>query len=573
MNKLDFEKIQTIQEEATKKLIKYINENIKDDKYFDTVKFYYPNFDEKKAKMAFTIWVSIDYRNNLGKSFIERMLEEKPYELSSKEKEILIERNKSFVSLYEVKDIKGYKVYVKDLLTSKEHVLSEPITSSILNKEDLIFGRIGNIINFKGFIGNISFLPKSAKAKFIDDIFIDYNRSRFKEPDLTIDKYLKLYSINVYKIYTQCIYDAVEKDLDKKEDITAILYDELDDFEYYLQNKLPKSEIKKHITNLINIFEHFIIDYGTSLHDIIQLDLELVVNKAIDEGFISSQQELSSYISTLKKYLKYLKNMDPIYNEAYEKILKISKNRFLYINSEKSKMPIFEINRIISNNISNLINEFAFDFIMDYERFMLYMMSNPISLTKKKKNIKRKNLLELNNIMEMKENITKTAPNQEDFTLLEFFYHFSLNYGLSSIKGEKLFATNKSKQFLRLTDEEKYSLFVQYILCDDFFYFNKKNINIKTIISTRNDLIKSLSQFKEGLYYKYDKLSSLKPFKYVQIYLKYFKLMKLIKYQYYPTFSFSVTSLGKVIFNLLSDENKSMDNGKIIYLNKYNNKG
>src|SRR5690606_38319357 len=137
-----------------------------------------------------------------------------------------------------------------------DHVLWEPVTSSILNKGDLIFGRIGNIIDFKGFIGNISFLPSSVKDRFIENVLVDYNRTKFRYPDLTIERYLKLKSINVYRIYTECIYDVINMGLDEEDDITTALYEELDDFEYYLQGQMSRSEIKKHITNLINIFEH-----------------------------------------------------------------------------------------------------------------------------------------------------------------------------------------------------------------------------------------------------------------------------------------------------------------------------
>lgn len=569
MSKLSFEEIQTIQENATKKLIEYINENIKDDRTLETIEFYYPDFDERKARLAFNIWISIDYRNNSGKSFIEQMLEEKPNRLSNVEKNILIERNKSFVSLYEIKDIKGNKVHVNDLLTLKDHVLWEPVTSSILNKGDLIFGRIGNILDFKGFIGNISFLPCSIKDKFIEDVFVDYNRTRFKYPDLTMEKYLKLKSINVYRIYTECIYEVIDMGLDENDDITEVLYDELDDFEYYLQGQLSRSEIKKHINNLINIFEHYIIEYGNSLHDVANIDLEYILKKAIKDGFISNQQELSSYISTLKKYLKYLKNMDPAYKDIYEKILKISKNRFLYIDHEDNLIPTFEINRVISNNISHGINEITFDFIMDYERFLLYMMSNSIPLTKKRKYIRRKNLQELNNIMEVRENIIKKNPNQEDYPMLEFFYYFSLELGLAQINGEYLNATKKAQQFLRLTDEEKCSLFIQYILGDNFFYFNKGGLDIETAISTRLSLVELLSQLKEGIFYKYSKFNiiAIGPFKYILIYLKYLKLIGLIEYSYYPTLSFSITPLGKLIFNILSNKDETSKNhGKIIYL-------
>ncbi len=569
MSKLSFDEIQTIQENATRKLIEYINESIKNDRTLETIEFYYPDFDERKAKLAFNVWVSIDYRNNSGKTFIEQMLEERPNELSNVEKNILIERNKAFISLYEIMDIEGNKVHVKDLLTSKDHILWEPVTSSILNKGDLIFGRIGNILDFKGFIGNISFLPSSGKDKFIENVLVDYNRTRFRYPDLSIERYLKLKSINVYKIYTECIYDVVNMGFDDDEDLISGLYEELDDFEYYLQGQESRSEIRKHITNLINIFEYYVIEYGNSLHDIAKIDLEFMIKEAIKDGFILSQQELSSYISTLKKYLKYLKNIRPECKEAYKSILEISKNRFLYLNHRINSIPSFEIDRAIANNISNGTIEFAFDFIMDYERFLLFLMSNPIPLTKKKKYIKKKNLQELNNIMEYRENILKKNPNQEDYPMLEFFYYFSLATDLAQIEGEYLHPTNKAHYYLRLTDEERYSLFIQYILSSNFFCLNKKKLDPQIAAITRNNLVNKLSQLREGIFYKYTEfnLENVGPLKYIKSYIKYLKLVGLIEYSYYPSFSLGLTPLGRAIFNILSSKNNLKgSHGKVIYL-------
>lgn len=172
--------------------------------------------------------------------------------------------------------------------------------------------------------------------------------------------------------------------------------------------------------------------------------------------------------------------------------------------------------------------------------------------------------------MEIRENVIKKNPNQEDFPMLEFFYYFSIEHNLAQIKGEYLSATKKGHQFLRLSDEEKYSLFIQYILSDDFFYFDKADLDIKTAMSTRDNIVKLLSQLKEGIFYKYDKFNivTVGPFKYVLIYLKYLKLIGIIEYSYYPTFSFSITPSGKIIFNILSNKNESSKNhGKVIYLN------
>ena len=75
-------------------IIKHTGEFVKRDKILDSIEFYYPDFDEQKAKIAFNVWISIDYRTDYGKSFIEHMLEEKSSYLTNLEKEILIERNK-----------------------------------------------------------------------------------------------------------------------------------------------------------------------------------------------------------------------------------------------------------------------------------------------------------------------------------------------------------------------------------------------------------------------------------------------------------------------------------------------
>lgn len=570
MSNLDYEKIQTLQENVTKKLINFINDFIKDDRSLDSIEFHYPNFDERKAKLAFNVWLSIDYRTNTGKSFIELMLEEETMQLSNLEKEILIERNKSFVSLFEIEKIDGEFIHAKDILTGKEHTLWEPISSKILNVKDLIFARISKIIDFKGFIGNISFLPRSIKAEFMADIFISYNRARFKDPYLTIDRYLKQYSIDIYRTYTECIYDAIDMGLDDDDDITSVLYDELDEFEYYLHSSLSRSEIKKHVTNLINLFEHYFIEEEFSLQDISQLDIEKLFSDAIDDGLISSQKELSSYISTLKIYLRYLKNMDPTYKESYEKILEISKNRFLYIDNTRNLKSYFKINRTLSNSIAQTINEKAFDFIMDYEKFLLYLMSTPLELTKQRKNIKRKSLLEYNKIMENRQKIAKKAPNQEDFPILNFFYHFSLSNELCEINGYTMSITKKGAQFLKLTDEEKYSLFIQYILSDEFILNIYSDSDINKMKSVRESFLNLFKDLREGTVYKYNSFSfaNTSHHGYIIGYLKHLKLMGILEYSYYPTLNFILKPFGKTIFSVIANKDSLHDNGKVIYLNQ-----
>jgi len=570
MSKLDYETIQSIQETTIKKLIKYVNEALKKDINLDSIEFYYPDFDESKARLAFNVWISTDYITSSGKSFIEMMLDEKSNQLSNLEKNILIERSKTFVSLFEIEKIDGEYIYVKDLLTGDKHALLEPNISSILKPADLIFGRVGKIIEYKGFIGNISFLPHSMKDEFIEKIFVDYNRARFKDPDLTMDRYLKLYSINIYKIYTESIYDAIDKELQDGSDSTIDLYDELDNFEMFLETHLSRSEIKVHVTNLINLFEYYMLENDGSLKDLASMDLDQLFNKAIDDGLITSQKEFSSYVSTLKQYFKYLKTINPKYREAYRNILKVSRNRFLYIYNAQNVNNDFNINKTLSYRISDTINDRSFDFIMDYEKFLLYLISNPLMLTKKRKHINRKTLIELNNIMELKEGVTKKTPNQEDFLLLNLFYNFSLANRLVKIVGYKLAITKRGHVFLRLSDEEKLTLFIQYLLSNKILEFMVSDSDKNLAIHTRNNLLNLLYTLKEGMDYEYSQLdfSSLGPVRYVFNYLKYMELIGLVEFNRYPP-GFTLTHLGKVVFNILQDKNKELDSkGKVIYLNQ-----
>ena len=569
MYKLSYEQIQTIQENTTRKLIHYINDFIKEDNSLDSIEFYYPDFDDEKTIIAFNVWVSIDYRTDYGKSFIEHMLEEKSQVLSSVEKEILRERNKSFISLFEVLEFKGEFIYVLDILTRRKHKIWEPALSNILKKSDLIFGRIGRIIDYKGFIGNISFLPPSVKDTFVEEIFIDYNRTRLKIPDLTMDKYLKYHSVNVYRIYTECIYNVVEFE----EDVGSILYDELDEFENYLSHQLPRIKIKKHINNLINLFEFYLMEEELTLYDLDQFHMEEFLDVMIEDGFVTNQSELNSYICTLKKYLGYLKNKSALYKDNYEDIAEISKNRFLYLNKIQHMESPFEIDKNISYRMSNMLNEQSFDFIMDYEKFLIYLMNEPLELTKKRKYIKRNNLLELNSIMENQENIEKKTPNQPDFQLLHLFYIFSLDNGLIKIEGNYLIPSKKAPQFLRLNDGEKYSLFLQYILSNKFLSYINDSLDEKALESIKGKILDLLSNLEENVNYKY---SSLLPGcidfpEFLLFYYKYLELLGLLKYNYRPSPSISVTSFGKMTFRILT-EDEVHTGGKLIDLKEYQSK-
>jgi hypothetical protein len=567
MQDLTYKQIQKIDKSATKKLLKYISKEIQDESILDKLEFFYPDFGEQKHTLAFNVWISIDFMGKDGKTFIEKFLEEKSGVLTEQEKDILIERNKSNISLFEVLDIDGEFIKVVDLLQNKSYKLWEPELAHTISIGDFALARVGNLLGYFTFVGDISYLPSSIKSMFLEEVFIDFNRLRLNFQTLTMKEYLKKYSINLYKIYTNCIFEAMEMD----EDIVSVLYDELDEFEAYLGLKVPKSIVKKYIANLIDFFEYYLADEDLTLYDLDQVDFHYFFKDAIEEGFIVSQEDLNSYIATFKNYLGFLSNKDSDYKEVYKELLNISKTRFDFMNQLKLVKSPFVIDKELSNIVSDFLNEDAISLIMDYDKFMLYVLDKPLDLTEKNKYIKRKNLLEMNKILELSNHVDKDSPNQKDFPIIHMFYKLSLNLGLLSINGNKLSVSNKGTNYLRLRDEDKYALFFQHIWKSEFISELCDIENINILEKSKKDLMLSLSSLSENTNYEIGSIlpkfsNNLKFFFASYIYLQY---LGIIKCNLYPNYEIKLTSLGKTVLNFLESRNNRKHECSVINLESF----
>ncbi len=64
---------------------------------------------------------------------------------------------------------------------------------------------MAKVLNHRSFIGNISFLPPSVRDTFIEEVFLDYNYTRLRFAELSIDEYLKQYSV-IYIEFIQNVY-------------------------------------------------------------------------------------------------------------------------------------------------------------------------------------------------------------------------------------------------------------------------------------------------------------------------------------------------------------------------------
>ena len=574
----NYEEIINIQENATKKLLSYIDNFFQKEKNVDSIEFYYPDFDERRTRMAFNVWISLDYKTKYGKTFIEHFLEDSLDVLNEDEKKILIERNKSHISLFEIKNIKGDLMYVEDILTNKHHIVWEPELCEIADKSELIFGRVSKVLIYEKFVGDISFLPDFSKSLFLDKIQFGYHMIKKDNPSITMSEYLRKYSLNVYKTYTDCIYEILE--FDDEDNLELSL--ELDEFETFLNNHLAESTVKKHLKNILNFYDYYLYDKNLSLYDIDKINFDHFIKEGIYDNFIQSQSQLNSYITTLKKYIKFLVDNEESKNfeKAYENILAISKKRYEYFEpKDPIDMPL-RWNRELDNVVKDNLNQKSISFVKDYEKFLFYVKNNNVELTPTSKFINTKHLLELNNMFTNRQ-IFQSIINvkQTDIPLIYVFYKFSLCYKILTIEKNTIKSYLKEEEYLSLKVQEKLALFIDYIW-NTLSWSEISNIYCDKIEQDyRFEIIDTLSKLDTDTIYNYDEV------KYKEIetpifdnkILVYFRYMGLIEYEKSPLFdnnsipTISLSSLGKNIFNILKENNynnvKNM--GKVIHIKEW----
>lgn len=561
MQNQDFKQIMQLETDVTNKLLSYMHSKVN---FMDVFKkFDHTEFlNIRDGNIALNIWLSIDYVDKSGKRFVEKMLDDESLYLTKTEKEILNEKANSFVSLYEIMAFEADHLVLRDVLNDREYKVLEPSVHKVLEIGEFLFTRIGRVLDNYIFMGDINYLPAIVKDYFLEELLIDYNLLRKDNNYLTMIEYLKDYSLNLYRIYNDILIDIVDGD----GDIYSPVLDELEEFEEFLLAKYNDTGVKKHLNNLTNIFDYVFSDNDMSLYDIDDLDLKSFFNEAIKDGFINSQEELNSYITTLKTYLYFLSIGDPEYRESYNTMLAISKNRFKYLNKLDTQNS-FALDKNLASSISFKLNEQALSLLMDYDKFILYISDTNLKLTSTKKHIRRKDLLQLNQLFDNECVIDSKAPNQKDFILINLFFYASLKNNVFVIQGNDLQITNKGYSLLRLSDEEKYALLVQYLLGKDFIrllYGSSSNFIIE---NTKNSIIEILSSLKVDKQYTIDEFPLHHNYVFHD-YVNYLLVFGLMTISFQPTL-IGITNLGKKALKYLAQKKDISKHTEIIKLDDF----
>ena len=115
--------------------------------------------------------------------------------------------------------------------------------------------------------------------------------------------------------------------------------------------------------------------------------------------------------------------MDPYYKESYLNLLDISKDRFQYMNELDVENSLY-IDKNLSAMASFGLSDKTLDLLLDYDKFILYISDRVLELTAANQHLKRKDLIQLNDLFEISTLMDTKTPNQKDFPLINLFFVF-----------------------------------------------------------------------------------------------------------------------------------------------------
>lgn len=554
MQKLNYDLVHKLDIHTTNKLLDFINNDANAEDILKKIQVDFPFSLDDGNKLRLTSWISLDYIDEDGKTFIDKFLES-DY-VTSLERDILLNKNKSFISIFEILTISDEYMLVLDLLQNKEFTVWEKALNGFFDEGEILFSRIGKIFDEYTFMGDVSFLPKSVKDIFMEQYIIDLNEKRKDDPSLVVEDYLKKHSIEILIIYNNCILSVIDTD----DDLDSSFYEDLDEFEGYLSTKIDIFKVKGHLANLIEFFDYYLAKDDLTLYNFKDVDLNDFFDMAIKDNIINSKESLNSYIDTFKKYLFFLSKNNKEFIESYNNIINISRNRFTLMSDLDNSDSLLSIDRNLEKEIENSLNEVSVTLILNFDKFLLYLIDGKIEVTPKRKSIKKKFLRKISYLLNGKDQNEDFEPSRSELFMIDVFYNISLQLNLVSLLEEDIIKLNKAGiAFLNSKDGEKFSLILSTVWkhLDSIDYSDH-------ILKFAMDLESHVSYDVKELISKYGGIS-----KEVIDSHEYFKILGLTESNYCPSYTWEITSLGKIVFDYYYDLKFTSKNDKIIDLNSY----
>lgn len=448
---MDHDTLQELENLATEKLIDHINKDGRASILFQESLEEYEFLDMEGSHIPFNLWLCCDYRDTSGKGFVHRLIES-DNSLSSKEKDILVGKADSYVTILEITDFNEPYAIAFDVLNHVEYKLLEPKVSVILKKGDYLLARVGKVLSAVRMLGEVSFIPKSVLPYLLREVIRNYND--LDRPRSDMRSFLKNNSLFLYETYYQTVYENYEPE---EGDLLPI-YDEMDEFEEYLSMKSSSEGIERHLSNLIELYEYQLADDGTSLKDLNKVDLQQMLVDMINEKIITTPLMLNSYFSTLREYLGFLAKHDKSYRKPLSDLQSLSQERFRYVKEILHQNRLSQGDPLLSIRLREVEYKPTNTYLNDFDRFLLYIYETPVELTETRGTIKRKDINKLTRFFEGDYPMFFSRRGTTGMAILNFFTKMGIGLKLLKIKDGMLLVTSRTDEYLSLSREDKLTM-------------------------------------------------------------------------------------------------------------------
>ena len=448
---MDHDTLQELENLATEKLIDHINKDGRASILFQESLEEYEFLDMEGSHIPFNLWLCCDYRDTSGKGFVHRLIESDK-SLSSKEKDILVGKADSYVTILEITDFSEPYAIAFDVLNHVEYKLLEPKVSVILKKGDYLLARVGEVLSAVRMLGEVSFIPKSVLPYLLREVIRNYND--LDRPRSDMRSFLKNNSLFLYETYYQTVYENYEPE---EGDLLPI-YDEMDEFEEYLSMKSSSEGIERHLSNLIELYEYQLADDGTSLKDLNKVDLQQMLVDMINEKIITTPLMLNSYFSTLREYLGFLAKNDKSYRKPLSDLQSLSQERFRYVKEILHQNRLSQGDPLLSIRLREVEYKPTNTYLNDFDRFLLYIYETPVELTETRGTIKRKDINKLTRFFEGDYPMFFSRRGTTGMAILNFFTKMGIGLKLLKIKDGMLLVTSRTDEYLSLSREDKLTM-------------------------------------------------------------------------------------------------------------------
>ncbi|TJX66241.1 hypothetical protein E8P77_08290 [Soehngenia saccharolytica] len=461
MKNLNYDVLMQINSDIYKNLEKYIRAKKIKEELFNKIPLQYPPFLLDEESTAFNMWLMCDYKDEKGKTVIDKYLYDN-FLISSIEKEVLIAKKKSYPSLYEILEIKNEIIVAKNAFTADIVEILEPSAKRILKEGDNFLARVDNVLSYNIFSGEITYAPKSVVPYFIKEVLYDFNYELSKDFSLSFSNYVKTNCLRFYDMFYMNAYEHFNA---SKEDALSI-YEDIEEFQSYIVSKRDSNISEKYISKLFEIYDYYLKPEELSLRDINKVDLIKLFRDAIYDGFIVSSESFLLYLDALTEYVIFKSNQTIDFTLSLQQIRKIRENRFEFINEIHTEDSYFYKDNYLVSKLSELDTTINDDFIKDFDVYLIYLISNPLTLTDKKQNVRKADKLILMDYMFGLYEIGDYFKSSID--VLDIFRTLGLSLAVLEIKDNKLTASDIVEDYLILTQEEKMQIMLSEIFKIDF---------------------------------------------------------------------------------------------------------